>query len=690
MNKELFARWFRECENLVSTMPHILFKTKRKDIPLPFGIHDIYREFVISQITKNQRQDIYTELESFSKEYPEVLRKIFTKSGDLTRIKKVYVDALNKMKEIYAFQEIINTCESISNLITQEQDNDFRFYYDILREIGKAWYSLGYFKKSIEYYQLALNIAIEKKLADSDPFGWIGVAYFNLGQYEEAIGSLQQAINIAKCYKENENLVGFWLGTYANAVRDSGLIMESISMYDEPLAIAKKTGDRENESRWLGNKGNAERDLGESENARELYKQAFEIAREINAKFLQGRWLNNIGNTIDEPIERIEYYEKSLHISRECGDHHNENIVLGNLGHNYMNLKQFGKAISYYKNALEITIGGKDMMRAKGHIDGLLNIYKNIRKLKELIGYLKKKLDKAKEHVDQEEEIFWLYHLGYAFQDLAHCNKAKDYYHQALNIARHLRDSKYEKNLIYMLDEVSLLEISNLCDKKYLEEAFKKSNDLIINILNRGFSEFIKSFSDSYKIKYPLDEINKEIQDYRNGINNNPSDDSLHMKLADCYARKGDLADAIFEYKKTIDLKPSNIITVLSMMEVTVWRRQYSEAINIYHEWSKKITLPYYKVIASWIVCTALVLDGKSCGNYMDPLLDTEINLSKTHYSYQDILPYFVKLIEEGFQIERLINVWELHNLFTTHFRGITRQLRVEFINRLFTISHKV
>lgn len=665
--KSTFQNWPETARRLVN-YNHIIRKEKKDNVTF-YETHDEYRDFIIDQLDDEQKRTIKQRLTSFYKDYPEIGIKHFVDMGDLATIKEIYKNAFEKMEEAYRYEGITDICKSIIKLIENKQYGELEFHYGILKTLGHARFSLGYFRESIDYYQKAVKIAIGSKLVEC--FGWIGVAYFYLSKYQDAINYLERALSMANDFEEDQKLKGSWLGCLANAYRELGLKEYSLKLYDEALKIAENNSDHENESRWLMNKGNAIREMGQSKEAMPYYQQALKIAEEIGNKFLQGRCENNIGNAYADLNQRdkaIEHYLESIEISCDAGDSYNESICRGSLGDRYNELRNFKEADIQYKKALKITMECKDIGRARGHVIRLLSVYKNASRLGELTKYLEEKLNEAKERKDIEDECFWLTYLAYVFHDLGQLREAKDYYKQALEIARQLKDYEYEGSLINLLDEVSLLEVEKIYGEGRIAEALKKCNGLIVERMGRKFSEWIKFISEAYKNEHLLNDLEREIEKHKKDIENNPSDSNLHMKLADCYARKGDLEDAILEYERAIELNPSNILTVLSMMEVTVWRKQYQEAKEIYQNRRETIVSDEHKLIATWVVCTALALDGQLYKDDIDLLLNMEIGLSKTGYSYDDILPYFAKLLEEEHPIDRLVNAWELHILIFCHF----------------------
>lgn len=260
-----------------------------------YEVLDTYRDFIVNQLTDDQKERIELRLAPFYKMYSQIGIKHFIQIADLDNIKNIYQNALMEMEKAYRYEDITEISKSIIKLIKDRQYSDWKFHYDILKALGHARYSLGYFKEAIIYYEKASEIARTNKWAESEPYGWIGISYFNLFKYKEAINNLQQALNIAKIFKEDRKLEGFWLGCLANSYRDSNLPQGkelSINLYDEALKIAIGISDRENESRWLANKGNAIRHLGDSYEAKKYYEKALEIAKEIGDKILEASVLS--------------------------------------------------------------------------------------------------------------------------------------------------------------------------------------------------------------------------------------------------------------------------------------------------------------------------------------------------------------------------------------------------------------
>jgi len=66
--------------------------------------------------------------------------------------------------------------------------------------LGLAYWSLGDFRKAIEYYERSLKIAKEigNRAGESNCYGNLGNAYWSLGDFRKAIEYLEKFLDIAK------------------------------------------------------------------------------------------------------------------------------------------------------------------------------------------------------------------------------------------------------------------------------------------------------------------------------------------------------------------------------------------------------------------------------------------------------------------------------------------------------------
>jgi tetratricopeptide (TPR) repeat protein len=208
----------------------------------------------------------------------------------------------------------------------------------LLGSLGILYNQIGSYKKSVEYFEKALDItqAIGDRRGEGTALGNLGIAYYALGQVERAIEYYEQALAISKEIGDRRG-EGTWLGNLGIAYFNLGQVERAIECYEQALAIFKDIGDRRGEGCTLGNFGNAYYALGQVERAIEYYEQALAIAKEIGDRRGEGNRLGNLGVAYSElgQMDRsIEYYKQALAIAKEIGDRRGGGKELNNLGRN--------------------------------------------------------------------------------------------------------------------------------------------------------------------------------------------------------------------------------------------------------------------------------------------------------------------------------------------------------------------
>ena len=138
------------------------------------------------------------------------------------------------------------------------------------RTLGNAYYSLGNYRKAIEYHEKSLKIAIEIGNRDGE-----GGAYGSLGNASQSLGDFQKAIEY----------------------------------HEKHLKIAIEIGDRDGEGRAYGSLGNAYTSTGNYRKAIEYYEKSLKIAIEIGDRGREGTNYHNIGVAYCS----LEQFENAVH-----------------------------------------------------------------------------------------------------------------------------------------------------------------------------------------------------------------------------------------------------------------------------------------------------------------------------------------------------------------------------------------
>jgi tetratricopeptide (TPR) repeat protein len=233
------------------------------------------------------------------------------------------------------------------------------------------------------------------------------------------------------------------LGRLGHAYWALGQSERAIEFYEEALAIARETGDRQRESLWLDHLGSAYRDLGQVERAIEFYEQALAIAREIGDRREEGESLSNLGliyYVLGQIEQAIKLQEEALIIAREIGDRWKENVRLCRLGEAYYFLGQIERAIKFQEEALTIAreIGDR---RGEGIRLGDLGVaYRALGQVERAIKLYEESVVIAREIGYRRGEGIRLGELGHAYRTLGYVERAIKLYEEALDIAREVGD----------------------------------------------------------------------------------------------------------------------------------------------------------------------------------------------------------------------------------------------------------
>lgn len=563
--------------------------------------------------------------------------------------------------------------------ISKAEEGEKDSYENLCRK-GKKYYELGQFEKSIERYKKAANIVREMKWGYSEPFVWLGASYFHIGNYFEAFKYLEDALNLAKTFRQEKERA-FCLIYLGCVHRDgSGDFEQAMNLYNEALKISRKINDREIEGFCLLNIGNVYNYLlDQFDQAREHYQQTLKIAKEIGDKRLEGRCHNNMGNTYksEKQFEQAsEEYKRGIEISSDANDYHNKAICHYNLGELTETVEN---KITHFQKAIKLMKYCKNWQSQMDYLNILVNTYIYTDQIERAIRYLNENLEKSETPKDQE---IWLAFLGYTYHQSKQLQQAREYYRKAMEIATKIEDRNMQLQLSTPLGELELSEAGELYKSGELPKALERCNQAIIHLESKRFIEMMQIQKQVYNafhsLRLPV--LQKEINNYEQAIQSDPQNSNLHFKLGDCLAIKGDLKNATVEYQKARELDPSNTLILLCDMEVRTWQGLYDETISIYRDWHESIVAKEHHVIAKWILCTALALKGEDYEEHLEPLLDVEIDLSKAGYSFEEILPYFAKWLDENILIDRVIQAWQLYTLCVGHVGGFDLKEKISRI----------
>ena len=227
-----------------------------------------------------------------------------------------------------------------------------------LGNMGVAYYSLGQYRRAIDFHEQALEI--DREIGDLQGEGGslcgLGNAYYSLGQYQRAIDFHEQSLAIKREIGDRSGEGGS-LCNLGNAYQSLGQHQQAINFYEQALVICREVGHREFTANSLGGLGNAYDSLGQFQQAIDFHEQALEIDREIGNRQGEANSLGNLGlayYSLGQYQRAIDFHEQHRAIAREIGDRQGEANSLWGLGNTWAKLGKIWEAKTAYESARDL------------------------------------------------------------------------------------------------------------------------------------------------------------------------------------------------------------------------------------------------------------------------------------------------------------------------------------------------
>lgn len=176
--------------------------------------------------------------------------------------------------------------------------------------IGLAYNNQGEYKKSLEYHEQAIEIAIQQK--DSIQLGHsynnLGRMFLDGGDQVRAINNLFRAKEIFEALDDKPGLA-YAYRSLATVYKTQGEFINAIDMSDKAYKIRLKLGDKRTITSSLTELGLIYQTMGDMPNALDKFSQAEVIAEQIDDKVIQAEVLMAIAEIqffqgkLDEALE---------------------------------------------------------------------------------------------------------------------------------------------------------------------------------------------------------------------------------------------------------------------------------------------------------------------------------------------------------------------------------------------------
>jgi tetratricopeptide (TPR) repeat protein len=233
-----------------------------------------------------------------------------------------------------------------------------------LRYLGTTYRSLGLIEKSVEFYELALEVARLSGETEviADALSGLGLAQRHLGHHQRAIEYFREALELAQA-TQNEARIGSLLGHLGTVYYGQGKTEQAHQLYEESLAIARQSGSRNREVKRLNSLGNIVRQHGDLDKALEYYNKALQLAEELGHERGRGNNLDSIAGVylVQRRWESARAtYLLALEIARNVGQRRAESHRLIMLGKVALGVGQVSMATQFCNEALQLAMAEND------------------------------------------------------------------------------------------------------------------------------------------------------------------------------------------------------------------------------------------------------------------------------------------------------------------------------------------
>ena len=161
--------------------------------------------------------------------------------------------------------------------------------------------------------------------------------------------------------------------------------------------------------------------------------------------------LDNLGSvyvSLGEYGRAIDFLQQSLDIDRAIGNRQGEAISLGNLGNAYVALGEYGRAIDFYQQSLNIDRAIGNRQGEVTSLGNLGNAYLKFSEYDRAIDFLQQHRDIARAIGHRQGEVNALGNLGSTYNALGEYGRAIDFHHQSLDVARAIGDRQGEASAL--------------------------------------------------------------------------------------------------------------------------------------------------------------------------------------------------------------------------------------------------
>lgn len=243
-------------------------------------------------------------------------------------------------------------------LVIAEINNESYLLAKSHKQLGSCYFGQAKYNKSLISYTKSLQLFKEEDIQEeySELYFGLGLIYTRKGLLDSSDICNDLALSWAKQTKDTVNIVAA-LRVKGNVFYTRGQFDDAVKIFHGALALASECKKCNlEESLLYNNFGVLYSDWQKFEKSLDYYRKSLKISKALNNIRSVARVYNNIGivywyqNKLDTALL---YYKLSLELKDQLGDVNGKASVLNNIGMYFGSLEDFPKSLKYFKESLE-------------------------------------------------------------------------------------------------------------------------------------------------------------------------------------------------------------------------------------------------------------------------------------------------------------------------------------------------
>jgi len=267
---------------------------------------------------------------------------------------------------------------------------------------GVSWVNRGDYRKTLDYYIRALDIAkqIGHPGGIASALNNVGTIYHNQGDYPKALDYYIQSLEASE-----------QIGT-ANALSNIGVIylsqgnyLKSLEYNKRSLKVNEQLGDQTDVANALGNIGDIYLSQGDYPKALDYYTQSQRIFKQIGHQIGIAGSFRHIGIIHDrqgDHLKALDYHMQSLEINEQMSNQFGIAESSSDIGRIYYMQGDYLKALEYCQTGYELSLSIGSLEKQKDGCSCLYDTYKAMGNGNKALKYLEL-LTVIEDSLDAEE-----------------------------------------------------------------------------------------------------------------------------------------------------------------------------------------------------------------------------------------------------------------------------------------------